>query len=59
MAYIALQQCKTAGKECTRYPSTPGHRRVAAKQSSVRSGAESFTLRRITYELRSGRLSAV
>src|SRR4051812_6036981 len=23
MAYIALQQCKTAGKECTRYPSTP------------------------------------
>jgi hypothetical protein len=59
MAYIALQQCKTAGKECTRYPSTPGHRRVAAKQSSVHSGSESFTMRRITYDLRFGRLSVV
>jgi hypothetical protein len=59
MAHIALQQCKTAGKEGTRYPSTPGHRRVAAKQSSAHSGSEYFTLRRITYELRSGRLSAV
>ena len=59
MAHIALQQCKTAGKECARYPSTPGHRRVAAKQSSAHSGSESFAMRRITYELRSGRLSAV
>jgi hypothetical protein len=59
MAYIALQQCKTAGKEGTRYPSTPGHRRVAAKQSSAHSGSESFAMRRITYELRFGRLFAV
>src|SRR4051812_36094588 len=37
----------------------PGHRRVAAKQSSIHSGSEFFTLRRITYGLRFGRLSVV